>query len=843
MAGGQQLGQPGGEQRSQTKFIVFENFEKMNTQSIRQSLSEKELAWLENLQPIAGNNLTVIPAPAAAALATIGENISTMFYAALLGVDYFVAFTTAGAGFLINIATGAVGQFAPDGTFSSQPDVTTWQASRLLIADSKAGYTTFDGTLYVSQGGVSPNITVTNGGSGYGSAPSVTISGGSGHGATAHAVVTNGAITSVVLDNPGVGYQATDVLTVTFGTSPGTGAAAHVTMTGSPVASLQTVVPGLWNGNPAPAAAVALTISGGGGAGAAGFISVSQNAGFQRFISGIFLTSPGSGYTSAPSITIPGLSGVLSPPVMTAILGGESVATIVLDAGGSAYTAPPAAAIVPSDGNGSGAAATTTESGGAVTSIALNPSAVVTLAVAVQGVATSAPGTYALSFSGGGGSGATGTATIGNYTNNGGGTSVGVIGLVITAGGINYTTAPTVTVGGGATFSTAPTLKALIASQGAGYDLTPSVLIGAGTGAAASAHVWPFINSSIAAYAFTTIAVFQGRVWLGGGPLLTWTGTGASFGNVGYDDFLAADASGSLIISDADLIHAITALRSLNNYLFIMGDQSVKQIGNISLNSAGDVTLFTILTLSSDQGTIYPKSCISYNRVFMFANSNGIYGVFGSSVQKLSSDMDGIWKLVDFTQVPQGALADINAIHNAVFLIRYKDPLSTTRSIMLTFDGKRWFVTSQGNSLTAIATSASLPTGALSLYGSSGPDVTQLFAQLGAPVAWKIQSALTHHGNAVQGKKAIRAGLSCNNGASGSVGVLMTVDTENSTSAGYLMVAAPGFGVIGGANDSTNQPIANSGIYLGLTVAATLAEFTMSNLIIEHQETSLWKGA
>ena len=194
MANGNQFPQPGGGQRDQTKFIVFENFEKMNTQSIRQSLSEKELAWLENLQPIAGNNLTTVPAVAAAALATISENISTMFYAALLGVDYFVAFTTAGSGYLINIATGAVGNFAPDGTFSAQPDVTTWQASRLLIADSKAGYTTFDGTLFVGQGGVSPNITVTNGGSGYGTPPTVTISGGSGSGATAHAVVQNGSV-------------------------------------------------------------------------------------------------------------------------------------------------------------------------------------------------------------------------------------------------------------------------------------------------------------------------------------------------------------------------------------------------------------------------------------------------------------------------------------------------------------------------------------------------------------------------------------------------------------------------------------------------------------------------
>ena len=98
----------------------------------------------------------------------------------------------------------------------------------------------------------------------------------------------------------------------------------------------------------------------------------------------------------------------------------------------------------------------------------------------------------------------------------------------------------------------------------------------------------------------------------------------------------------------------------------------------------------------------------------MFVNQNGVYGVVGSSVQKLSADMDGIFKLVDFTQMPQGALADINAIHNAVFLVGVTDPVVlVTRSIILTFDGKKWFVMAQGNSLTAFATSASLPTGQL----------------------------------------------------------------------------------------------------------------------------------
>lgn len=1229
MANGNQLPQPGGGQRDQTKFIVFENFEKMNTQSIRQSLSEKELAWLENLQPIAGNNLTTVPGPSAVALATITETISEMFYADLMGVDYFVVFTFSGSGYLVNITNGAVNNFAPDGTFSPYPDVTTWEATRLLIADPIAGYTSFDGETFSQQGGVSPNITVTSGGSGYGSVPTVTISGGSGSGATAHAVLTNGSVTSIILDNPGHGYQPGDVLTVTISGSVGSGATGHVTMTGKPVASLQVTNPGLFT---VPSSGpVALTFSGGGGTGAAGYVTLGSTGGTGRFVTGAVLTSPGSGYTSPPTATFSNNAsgGPSTVPSIGVTLGTESVATIVLDTAGSGYAGPPAVSIVPSDGTGTGAAATATLGGTSVNSLTLNPSPVLTLRIAAQGV-SSTPGTYALSFTGGGGTGASGTVTVGNYTNNSGGISVGVISANLTSGGINYTTAPAVAVVG-ATFSINPTINAFIASQGAGYDLTPAVIIGAGTGATAIAHVWPFINSSIVGYAFTTVAVFQGRVWLGGGQLLTWTGTGASYGNVGYDDFLAADASGSLIISDADLIHAITALRSLNNYLWIMGDQSVKQIGNISLNTAGNVTLFTILTLSSDQGTIYKKSCISYNRVFMFANTNGIYGVFGSSVQKLSSDMDGIWKQVDFTLKPQGALADINAIHNAVFLVSYVDSLlsffpsyqadntwtivnfvtlsntnhtatlvasnigeavsvaaytrgkiyaefatttdftnfgssisvldflagtgvsinaaggiiSTTngivgsignfngrvlrvvldaanaliwfaiaggpwngnpaadpatgfgginfptssgpsgpntngdalffstniagtssldtpsvtintagplvypnpllsitgRSIMLAFDGKKWFLINQSMSLIAIATSASLATGQNSLYGSlTGLDITKLltaeaptnsfgpfggtwdptrapttttytngdltitrtggppnpsgsittvshtaglyylqfitnalFSAAGIPpsygggellvvldessftsgvgidgagniytyvggsfvtptginlgsiassvvdvafdatkalgwfrvnggpwngnsaadplvgigginfwtstggpgpntngdaLAWtagmatvgasvtinpsvglsatllpfKIQTALTHHGNAVQGKKAIRAGLSSDL-ANSTGAVVMTVDTEVVTSGtAHVMDVPNGFAVVGGANDANNLPVNAAGIYLGLTITGTLAEYTITNLLIEYQEGSLWKG-
>src|SRR5690348_6210552 len=121
-----QQGPVGAAQRAATKFIVFEKFEKMNTQSIRQALAENELAWLENLQPIAPNNLATVPGPAKTPIATIIESATLLYYADIGGTDYVMAFTALGAGFAINIANGLVNQFAPDGTFTN-PDVTTWQ--------------------------------------------------------------------------------------------------------------------------------------------------------------------------------------------------------------------------------------------------------------------------------------------------------------------------------------------------------------------------------------------------------------------------------------------------------------------------------------------------------------------------------------------------------------------------------------------------------------------------------------------------------------------------------------------------------------------------------------------
>jgi len=67
------------------------------------------------------------------------------------------------------------------------------------------------------------SVTLSSGGTGYASAPTVTFTGGSGFGASAITTVLNGVVTSVIMINHGQGY--TSAPTVAFVSSSGAGAA------------------------------------------------------------------------------------------------------------------------------------------------------------------------------------------------------------------------------------------------------------------------------------------------------------------------------------------------------------------------------------------------------------------------------------------------------------------------------------------------------------------------------------------------------------------------------------------------------------------------------------------
>jgi hypothetical protein len=734
---------PGSTQRAASKFIIFENFEKLNTQELRTALKESEFSWVENLQPLANNNWTTVPG-AGNSLISIPQTINLEFFGTLNGHDTLIIFTTAGSAWAFS-DLGNI-KFAPDGTFSLNPDCTSWEGQRFLFNDSIAGYCSYDGTTFTRQGGVSANITVTNGGSGYTSPPTVTISGGSGSGATAVATIGAPAVTQVILDAGGSGYSSPPAV----GFSGGGGAGASASTNIDPRACLGVVLdnPGAYAKDGVGPYNVTISFVGGGGSGASATLTLSQNALGQVFVVSIDNFNGGSGYTSIPSV-------VFTP---NAHLG----------------TITPAAAHV----TGIGA--------GQVTSINFNP--------ATQGGSgyTSAPN---VTITGGGGSGALAHAVIGGAQ---------VVSIKLTNPGQNYLPSDVLTV---------------------------TISGGGGSGATATARVAPFIPKG------TSVAVFGGRVWLNffvNNQLtgLQWSGTGTA--NVeAWNNWDVANASGALILPDTDLVHQITGLRSFNNFLWIIGDQSIKQIGNISINKADNTTVFTILTLSSDQGTTYLKSCASFNRVFFFVNQNGVYAVFGSSVQKISDDLDGIFQNADFTLQPQASLVDMGNVHNVMWLLRYHDTIftNTTRAIFIIFNGRRWFVGSQGDSIKAVVGTVTLASPRWVPYASSGSDVSPIFNSLNSAVTFRLQTALSHHQNPVQRKKSVRLGWAVTLEAAAN-SINLSADTDEASKP-FTANLVTGFQTRTVADPNV------SGTYMGLTVSGILTGFTLSNLRIEYQETNI----
>lgn len=142
-------------------------------------------------------------------------------------------------------------------------------------------------------------VNVTNGGSGYTSAPLVAFTGGSGTGATAVAVI-DGEVDSITITAAGSGYTTATA-----------------------------------------------TITGGGGSGALATVTLNSGA-----IDTITITDPGSGYTSAPTVTI---NGDGTGATATASIDAEVIGVTVTN-GGNGYESAPTVSFT--GGAGTGAAAT-----------------------------------------------------------------------------------------------------------------------------------------------------------------------------------------------------------------------------------------------------------------------------------------------------------------------------------------------------------------------------------------------------------------------------------------------------------------------------------------------------
>jgi len=149
----------------------------------------------------------------------------------------------------------------------------------------------FDASAEVIVNGSVVEIEVIDGGSGYTSAPLVSIYGSDGIGASATAVVTNGVVSRVLMNSVGTGYTKEPTVTITGG--GGSGATARSVVRG-PIKSVNLTNPGT-----SYTSAPQIKLSSGQGAAAQAYVSNGR-------ILSIAIIAAGVGYTTAPKVIITG---------------------------------------------------------------------------------------------------------------------------------------------------------------------------------------------------------------------------------------------------------------------------------------------------------------------------------------------------------------------------------------------------------------------------------------------------------------------------------------------------------------------------------------------------------
>jgi len=258
-------------------------------------------------------------------------------------------------------------------------------------------------------------LTLTSGGSGYSSAPTLAFSGGGGSGAAGTATVVSSTTTTypvaaISLVSGGSGYLTTPTLTLSGGGGSGATGTATITTTGTTTYMVQSI--NITGGGTGYTSAPSISFSGGGsGSGAAATAGVSTTSSTTYPVASITITSGGTGYTSTPTITLGGGSGsgaAATANVTFTTATTYPVTSVTVNSGGSGYTAAPTVTFTGGGGTG-GAAATAT-----IGTMNTGTFAIDHIDVSAAGSGyTSNP---VVTFSGGGGSGAVATSQISGGT-------------------------------------------------------------------------------------------------------------------------------------------------------------------------------------------------------------------------------------------------------------------------------------------------------------------------------------------------------------------------------------------------------------------------------------------
>ena len=236
--------------------LIFEQFEGINTQTSRPGVDEKQMAWCDGLMPIAPRKLRTLYGVGTPIVFSDSATVSFFGFANIGSTPYCIVIHVDGSMHAVNTSTYAQTLIGPAGTITNPSrlnvGLSQYGARYVMIVSRQTnGYFIWDGSVLYKSGGLGPTVTVTAGGTGYTSAPTVAASGGSGSGATFLATVANGVVTGVTILTPGTGYLSTDTVTLGFSGGGGSGATATITVMPSAISgtAIEIYVGRVWIAN------------------------------------------------------------------------------------------------------------------------------------------------------------------------------------------------------------------------------------------------------------------------------------------------------------------------------------------------------------------------------------------------------------------------------------------------------------------------------------------------------------------------------------------------------------------------------------------------------------------
>jgi hypothetical protein len=565
----------------------------------------------------------------------------------------------------------------------------------------------------------------------------------------------------------------------------------------------------------------------------------------------IIVVNPGSGYLAgdAPTLALTGGAAAGSSGSLTAVLsnavGSGAVVILGLTLVGSYYQVT--SVIVANGGSGYSPLATITVSGGR---IGLGGGATLSLVIVggiVQSVLIVTGGRYVSAS----------PAPTAAVTDNG---DYYVSSVTINNSGSGYSPSAIAPCSGGGSPTAQATLAltlvggiitaVTVVSGGAyGSNTPPGVTVTDSTvTATATAQLMPFAIQG------TYVETYAGRVWVAGGPTVTFAAPGS------FVDFSSATGGGNFSSSDSFLRVAYVALLQTNGFLYLIGDSSVNYISGVQTSGSPTVvTTFTNQNADPEVGTSFPGTVDVFGRNIVFANSYGAHVSYGAAVTKISEALDGVYSTVpNFGEFfPSAAKAIIYSKKVWILLLPIVDPVTQQRvNKLLMWNGKIWWAATQSINLQFIQHQEI--NSVLTAYGTDGLAVYPLFQRPSVNFTKTAQTRLWDTPGGYQFVKAPSRlwGLAQYYDPS-SPSLTITIDNENQTNGAQYVVSAartanwttangsaanwttqsaqPSIWQLAGIGAFGTTQIAQNGVLIGETITTNCADMALISTMMTEE--------